>query len=166
MCLVIKPVRRGRVTSHRESHITKRKDMQNLKKTVLFVLMAVFVASLAIVPAHAQGIAATVPFDFVVGKTTMKADSYRIETQGGFITLVDVQDGRASYALLSPGDDAANDNGQPYLVFTRYGTESFLSKVVFSADKTYNLPRSNREKEMIAHATSGEEVAVLIQPLR
>jgi hypothetical protein len=140
--------------------------MQNLKKSVLFVLMAVFVVSLAIVPAHAQGMEANVSFDFVVGQTTMKADSYRIETQGAFMALVNVQDGRASYALLSPGDDAANHNGQPYLVFTRYGTESFLSKVVFSADKTYNLLRSSREKEMIAHARSGEEVAVLIQPLR
>jgi hypothetical protein len=139
--------------------------MQNLKKSMLLVLMAVFVASLTIVPAHAQGIEATVPFDFVLGKTTLKADNYRIQMQGSFVAIVGAQ-GRASYALLLPGSDAANRNGQPYLVFTRYGTESFLSKVVFSADSIYNLPRSAREKEMMAHVTSGEQVAVLIQPAR
>ena len=139
--------------------------MQNLKKSVLFVLMAVFVASLAIVPAHAQGIEATVPFDFVLGKTTLKADNYRIQMQGSFVALAGEQGG-TSYALLLPGSDAANRDGKPYLVFTRYGTDSFLSKIVFSADNIYKVPRSAREKEMMAHVTSGEEVAVLIQPAR
>ena len=139
--------------------------MQNLKKYVLFVLMTVFVASLAIVPAHAQGITANVPFDFVLGKTTMKADSYRLEKQGEFVAIVGVQ-GRTSYSLLLPDRDAASRDGQPYLIFTRYGTESFLSKIVFSAKVTYNLPRSSREKEMMAHLHSGEQVAVLIQPTR
>ena len=141
--------------------------MQNLKKSVLFVLMAVFVASLALMPAQAQSgsLSANVPFDFVLGKTTLKADTYRIQTQGSFIELVNAQ-GRSTYTLLLPGSDAANRNGQPYLVFTRYGTESFLSKIVFAADNIHNLPRSAREKEMMAHVTSGEEVAVLIQPAR
>jgi len=139
--------------------------MQNLKKSVLLVLMTVFVASLAIVPAHAQGIEATVPFDFVLGKTTLKADNYRIQMQGSFVALAGEQGG-ASYALLVPGTDAANHNGQPYLVFTRYGTESFLSRIVFSADSIYNLPRSVREKEMMAHLPAGEQVGVLIQPAR
>ena len=139
--------------------------MQNLKKSALFVLLAVFVASLAIVPAHAQGIEATVPFDFVMGKTTLKADNYRIQMQGSFVAIEGVHGG-TSYALLIPGTDAANRNGQPYLVFSRYGTESFLSKIVFSDDNVYKVPRSAREKEMMAHVTSGEEVAVLIQPAR
>jgi hypothetical protein len=139
--------------------------MQNLKKYVLFVLMTVFVASLAIVPAHAQGITANVPFDFVLGKTTMKADSYRIEKQGEFVAIVGVH-GRISYSLLLPDRDAASRDGQPYLIFTRYGTESFLSKIVFSEDKSYAVPRSGREKELAARLNSGEQVAVLIEEAR
>jgi hypothetical protein len=139
--------------------------MQNLKKYVLLVLMTVFVASLALVPAYAQGLSANVPFDFVLGKTTMKADNYRIQVEGGFVAIVGVQ-GATNYALLLPGGDAAIRDGKPYLIFTRYGTESFLSRIVFSADSIYNLPRSVREKEMMAHLPAGEQVGVLIQPAR
>ncbi len=138
--------------------------MQSLKKSVLFLLMAVVVASVAVAPAHAQSarVSANVPFDFVLGKTTMKAGSYRIEKQGSFIALVS-EERKTRYALLFPGGDEANHNNEPYLIFTRYGTESFLNKVVFSATDTYDLPRSSREKEVMADLTHGEQVAVLIQ---
>ncbi|HKV80715.1 MAG TPA: hypothetical protein VJP02_21380 [Candidatus Sulfotelmatobacter sp.] len=141
--------------------------MQNLRKYVLFAFMAVFVASLAITPAHAQGrLAANVPFDFVLGQTTMKANSYTIESQGSFVALVDAK-GRARYTLYRPGSDAADHyNGAPYLVFTRYGTETFLSKIVFSTDHTYDLPRSSKEKELAARLISGEQVAVAIGAAR
>lgn len=141
--------------------------MQNLKKFVLFVLMAVFVAALAIAPAHAQSgrLSVNVPFDFVLGKATLKAGTYRIETQGSFVSFSDA-DRKTTYALLLPGGGVSDRNGEPYVVFTRYGTESFLNKVVFSADNSYDLPRSSQEKEIMAHLTSGEQVAVLIQPLR
>jgi len=137
--------------------------MQNLRKYVLFAFMAVFVASLAIAPAHAQGrLEANVPFDFVLGQTTLKADTYRIETQGSFVALMDAE-GRARYSMYLPGSDAADHhNGVPYLVFTRYGTETFLSRIVFSTNRTYDLPRSSKEKELAARLNSGEQIAVAI----
>ncbi len=139
--------------------------MRSLKKYVLFVLLAVFVASLTLTPARAQsGLSANVPFDFVVGKTTMKAGSYRIGTQGAFVSFTSIG-GRTRFALLSPGRSATG-RSEPYLVFTRYGTESFLSKIVFSARNTYDLPRSGRESELAARGASGEQVAVLIAPVR
>ena len=141
--------------------------MQNLRKYVLFAFMAVFVASLAVAPAHAQSrLEANVPFDFVLGQTTMRADSYRIASDGSFVTLVDA-DGRARYSMYVPGSDAADShNGAPYLVFTRYGTETFLSRIVFSTDRTFDLPRSSREKELAARLNSNERVAVSIGAAR
>jgi hypothetical protein len=141
--------------------------MQNLRKYVLFAFMAVFVASLAIVPAHAQGrLEANVPFDFVLGQANMKADSYRIESQGSIVAFVDAE-GRARYSMYLPGSDAADShNGAPYLVFTRYGTETFLSRIVFSPNQTYDLPRSSKEKELAARLNSGEQVAVAIEVAR
>jgi len=139
--------------------------MQNLKKYALFVLMAVFVSSLAIAPANAQsGLVANVPFNFVVGKITMKAGSYRVQSQGGFVSVSG--EGQTSYVLLLPGGDAADRNGNPYLIFTRFGSESFLNKVVFSSDSTYDLPLTSRQKELANHQASGEQVAVLIEPVR
>jgi hypothetical protein len=137
--------------------------MQNLRKYVLFAFMAAFVASLAIAPAHAQSrLEANVPFDFVLGQSTMKADNYRIATEGSFVAFVDA-DGRARYSMYVPGSDAADShNGAPYLVFTRYGTETFLSRIVFSTDHTYDLPRSSKEKELAARLNSDQQIAVVI----
>jgi hypothetical protein len=141
--------------------------MQNLKKYVLFAFMAVFVASLAIAPAHAQShLEANVPFDFVLGQTAMKADSYRIASDGSFVAFVDAH-GRARYSMYVPGSDADDShNGAPYLVFTRYGTETFLSRIVFSTNHTYDLPRSSREKELAARLKSNEQIAVSVGAAR
>jgi hypothetical protein len=141
--------------------------MQNLRKYVLFAFSAVFVASLAIAPAHAQSrLEANVPFDFVLGQTTMKANTYRIASDGSFVAFVNAH-GRAIYSMYLPGGDAADShNGAAYLVFTRYGTETFLSKIVFSPDRTYDLPRSSNEKELAARLHSNEQIAVSIGAAR
>jgi len=141
--------------------------MQNLKKSVMLGLVAVFGAALAIAPAHAQSrVAADIPFNFVLGKTTMQAGQYRIARSGASFVAVSAVEGKTRFAMLLPGGDSHSQNGQPYLVFTRYGQETFLSKVVFSENEVYDVPVSSREKEMRAHLTSGEQLAVLIQPVR
>jgi hypothetical protein len=139
-------------------------QMQNLKKYGLFLLMAVFVAAVAIAPAQAQGarLAADVPFDFAVGSAHFQAGSYTIKTEGGIGTFVafSKDGGQGIYSLLYQASKSALHNGQPYLVFNRYGTESFLTKIVFDEDHSYNLPRSSREKEILARRTSDEEMEV------
>ena len=69
------------------------------------------------------------------------------------------------FALTTPGWQVINKHdGQPYLVFTRYGNVAFLSKVVFSENDNYDVPKTNREKELIANLGSNQEVAMVIQP--
>ena len=128
--------------------------MQSQKKSVLFLLAAVVVSALAIAPANAQGSRASfnVPFDFVVGKINLPAGTYRIGTQGNFVATVD-GDGKATHFLLMATSDAASHDGRPYLRFTRYGKESFLTTIVFGGGATYVLPRSSREKEIMARMT-------------
>ena len=158
----------GRViTSDRESQCRKGKVMQSRKKSVLFLLTAVVVSALAIPPAHAQGSRASfnVPFDFVIGQNRMEAGTYRIGTQGNFVATVSGT-GKASYALLMAASDAASHDGHPYLRFTRYGKESFLNTIVFSDGASFDLPRSGREKEMMARMTPGEQVDVLSEGTR
>jgi hypothetical protein len=138
--------------------------MKNLKKVVLLMLVAMFGAALAIAPAQAQAtrVSVNVPFDFVVGKATMKAGTYRIEKQGSFVSFAS-PDGQTGYALLLPGGGVQR-NGESYLVFTRYEGVSFLNKIVFSVDHNYELPRSSRQKELMSKITSGQEVALAIRP--
>ena len=142
--------------------------MQSGKKSVLYLLAAVVVSALAIAPAHAQGSRASfdIPFDFVIGQTKMEAGTYRIGTQGNFVATVSGA-GKATYTvMMAAAGDAPNHDGQPYLRFTRYGKESFLKTIVFSSDASFDLPRSSREKEIMARMTSGDHVDVLSEGTR
>jgi hypothetical protein len=140
--------------------------MQSSKKFVMFVLVTVLAAALAIVPARAQSrLSANVPFDFVLGKTTLQSGQYRIAMDGSSFVAVTNEQGNLRFSLLLPGSEKPGHDAQPYLEFHRYGDQAFLRKIVFSATEVYELPVSGREKEMRAHLRSGEQVAVLIQPL-
>jgi hypothetical protein len=142
--------------------------MRSLKKSVMLAVAAVFGAALAVGTAHAQDhIGVDVPFSFVLGKTTLQAGHYRIERTGAasFASFIDAER-KAKFIMLLPGSDARGHNGNPYLVFTRYGQETFLNKVVFSNYEVYDLPVTSKQKELRAQLGSGEELAVLIQPVR
>ena len=129
--------------------------MQSQKKLLMFVLGAVIVSALAIAPAHAQSGRASfdVPFDFVAGKTVMKAGTYQIKTDGNFVVVFSNGEAK-SQLLMLPGSAAPRSGKETYLQFTRYGNESFLSKVVFSNDLKFDLARSSREKEILAQTRS------------
>ncbi len=138
--------------------------MRNLKQYVLLVLMAVFVASLAVAAAQAQstGVAVNVPFDFSVGSKHLSAGNYRIELGGAQHAFVAIfqQGGQTAYSIFNSGGYSADRNGQPYLVFVRSGAEAFLTKVVYSSTESYALPLSNRQREIMAQTSPVEMVDV------
>jgi hypothetical protein len=143
--------------------------MKSQKKVGLLVALAVLGAMVAIVPAHAQSearVSVNIPFDFVVGNSTLKAGVYRIEAvEAGVLTLGGA-DGQKRFALVATDGNAASSNGDSYVVLTRYGSEAFLDKVVFSSDSSYDLVLTSREKELISAAASGEGDAVVVHPSR
>jgi hypothetical protein len=144
--------------------------MQRLKKFLFIGLMAVVaIASLNIPPAQAQSsqAAATIPFNFSVGSTQFDAGDYRLHTEGSlgsFLALAKVG-GDTKFSMLRPGVND-NPNHGPYLVFHRYGTESFLTKIVFSPAEAYDLPRTAREKEILAARNSGDRVEIPVGSAR
>jgi len=143
--------------------------MQSAKRYLFIGLLAVAaIASLNVPVAQAQGGAvATIPFSFSVGSTQFEAGDYRIHTEGflGSILALAKVGGDTKLSLLMPGV-SNNPNRGPYLVFHRYGTETFLTKVVFSAAETYDLPRTAREKEILAGINSGDQVEIPVGSAR
>jgi hypothetical protein len=144
--------------------------MQSLMKPMLFVLITVLGAVLAIAPAHAESdsrILVNIPFDFSVGNTPLKAGSYSIsELRSGILTFSS-QDGQGALFALTLPDESANRSHQAKLVFTRYGSEAFLHKIFLSGDDDCRqLLPSSREKKLIEERTSGEELSLLMQPAR
>ena len=142
--------------------------MPSVMKLLLLGLIGVSSVAIAIVPAHAQStdqILVDVPFDFVVGNSTLKAGVYDLqEQQSGILTFTSHDGQLRRFTFTIPGE-SKNENHQPEAVFVRYGNESFLSKVFLSGDnECLVLPRSSREKVLIQKRASGEEVSLLIQP--
>lgn len=141
--------------------------MKNLKRALLFVLMSVFAATLAGVPAHAQSenpILVNVPFDFVAGTSRLSAGAYRFEKlESGVLVLNSTDRKKHVFELIVGGGKAASSKGAPHVVFTRYKDEAFLSKVFFSDDNNYDLLPGNKEKDLIAGQAVGQAVAVVSQ---
>jgi hypothetical protein len=148
----------------------EEETMQYSLKPVLFAVITVLGAALAIVPAHAQSgsrVLAIIPFEFSVGNITLKAGSYTVEQLESGIIAFGSEDGKEhQVALTVPGDSDKQSKG-PHLVFIRYGSDAFLKSVVLSGDEEcHELPESSRERELIMNRASGTELSLLIQPAR
>jgi hypothetical protein len=144
--------------------------MQYLLKPMLFALITVLGVTLTIAPAHAQSRSRTlanIPFEFSVGNTKLKAGSYTVEQLESGIIAFSSEDGKEhQFAMTFPGD-SNKQSQEPRLVFIRYGSEAFLKRVFLSGNENYNeLPESSRERELIKHQASGDELSLLIQPAR
>ena len=147
----------------------KRGVMQRVKKFLSFAVMAVLGAMVVNAPAHADSadhIVVNVPFDFVVGNSTLKAGDYKIKkVESGVLELRSIDGQHDSFALVADGAASANHKSSPYLLFTRYGSQAFLSKVALSVDDSYDLLRSNEEKKLIGSQSAGESGALVV-PVR
>jgi hypothetical protein len=156
---------------HRESlHKNKEDTMKSLMKSTLSVFTIVLGAALAVVPARAQSgnrVSVNVPVDFSVGDTPLKAGIYKIAQLESGILVFSSEDGRQHQVAFTLRGDSANRNQTPHLDLTRYGSEVFLNRVFLSgSDECNNLVRSSREKKLIRERASGEELSLLIQPVR
>jgi hypothetical protein len=142
--------------------------MKSMKKVGWFILMAVIGANLAIVQAKAEGdsrVAINVPFDFVAGNSVLKAGNYKVEVlQSGVLDFWSIGAQQHHFTLIVAGAASASQKGDPYFVFTRYGSETFLSKVALSADDNFEVPTSSREKELISGLKAGERGTLVTQP--
>ena len=140
--------------------------MKSMKTVALFLLVAAIGANLAGGRAQAEDdtrVAVNVPFDFVVGKTILKAGSYKVEVlQSGLVDFWSDGEGRHHIALMLPGS-ASNQNVDPHFVFTRYGGEAFLSKIAMSADLNLEAPVSGREKELIRSMSAGGRDSLVVE---
>ena len=141
--------------------------MKSMKAVALFLLVAAIGVNLGSGRAHAEDdtrVAVNVPFDFVVGKTVMKAGSYKVAVlQSGLVDFWSNDEGRHYIALMLPGSASKAHNGDPHFVFTRYGGEAFLSKIAMSADLNLDAPVSGKEKELIRSMSAGGGNSLVVQ---
>jgi hypothetical protein len=130
--------------------------------------MIALCAAVIVTPAHAatgNRVSVNIPFDFFVGDVSLNAGSYTVEQPESGLLTFSSKDGQVGRYTLAIRGESANRDHQPKLVFTRYGTQTFLSQVFMSAENDCNqLPRSRREKNLVQ--TTGDDLSLLIQSVR
>jgi len=109
---------------------------------------------------------ADIPFEFHVGQAMLPAGAYIVNREGNdFTNILKIQNattGKSAFTFTMPGS-SANSPNQAKLIFNRYGSDYFLSKVCNPYSwGTYQLPKSKTEKEIARNALS-EKAEVVAQ---
>ena len=144
--------------------------MRNLIRSVSFMVAIVCASALTVSTARAQAIhtvSVTIPFDFSVGKMSLKAGAYTVQATTSGILVFTSNDELSRRFVSSDLDEFSNASRQPHFVFIRYGSETFLREVFVSSNNDCNrLPVSKREKEVAQRYVSGQELSLLTAPVR
>jgi hypothetical protein len=129
--------------------------------TALTFLMATLIA-MGSARARAQAVELKIPFDFVFDNQTLPAGAYRISRVTEKVILIRSQDG-PFYTVAITNADYSQSTEEA--VFTRYGNQYFLHKLLFSSAGMYvDLPTSGLEKRARLHGVQlphGETVVAL-----
>ena len=130
---------------------------------LLGVLSLLLVAACA--NAQSINVKADVPFDFTVGKSTLSAGAYNIQslsTGTGKLLVIRGEDS-ANTMLASPNSSEKLDpSPNSRLVFHKYGNQYFLSQIWVEGERVgreFNISR--REAEMAKSVQTSEDVIVL-----
>lgn len=135
-------------------------------KRQIVSLLGVFGLLLVAACANAQNVnvKANVPFDFTVGKATLPAGEYSIQSISTSDSPVLAIRGEKAKSMLASSNSAETLNASPNsrLVFHKYGSEYFLSQIWVQGEKTGRQLRiSKREAEMAKNISTSEDVIVL-----
>ena len=99
---------------------------------------------------RAQSLKASIPFDFVVGNTTLPAGEYALRPLNpvdGSIVGIKQVDGSAAMIVVTRPADQTGQTTEARLIFHRYGNEYFLSQI-WTGLNGLQLHMSKREQEM------------------
>jgi len=137
--------------------------MKNVRHAI--VMVALIAASLV-----ASGFGQTsyplqakIPFDFQVGNNMLPAGDYRIEPMNSFLLVRNTENNAHEAAILVRSCRTLKEMENSKLIFHRYGSSYFLSKVWVAGESDgAEVPTSSREKE-IANSGAATEVALLIR---
>ena len=124
-----------------------------MKKTIyrIFTILNLFI-TLAALPAYAESpgtIRTHIPFDFIVGETTLPAGKYviKLPPASGLQSriLLRSADGRLTCIALTLPGQAKGDHKKSEITFTRVGDQYYLSQVftpALSIGQALPLPKA------------------------
>ena len=107
------------------------------------------------------GVRVSIPFEFRVATEVYPSGDYEIVSSGPMtrdVLIITTAEGKSLQMAQTVKSTPAIKTGKPYLLFHRYGSESFLSEVWtegFGDSKKF--PVTRRERELVQTANSGKE---------
>jgi hypothetical protein len=130
---------------------------RNLVITAALALLATTAAS-----AQTVNVKATVPFSFIVGRSTLPAGEYSLQTMNnGQVLAMSNRDAKITNLALSNACESLRAASQTKLVFHRYGDRYFLSQVWTEGDnRGREIPIGEREQETAINSSMQEVVLV------
>jgi len=135
-----------------------------VKKRVLTVLtMSSLLVTLAVVPVFGSGLdhrmRANVPFDFIVGDTTLPAGTYTIAKPSGTLLIENVDSGESAF-VMSTVVAGSRPSDETRFVFTRYAGQHFLDQVWVVGDVSgAKLVKSRAERKLAKLAHESVRIA-------
>jgi len=119
--------------------------------------------------AQSVNVKANVPFDFTVGKSTLSAGQYNIQSLStGSSDVLAIRGGAAQNMLASANRaETLNPSPNSRLVFHKYGDQYFLSQIWLQGEKAGRQFRiTKREAEMAKNVQTSEEDVIVLAALR
>ena len=132
----------------------------------LILAAGLFAATLtASLHAQTMNMQATIPFDFQIGNTVFPFGEYSIRHSGGVLFVKQTSGAHKGGMFLTVGEDRpAGSTAAGTLLFNRYGSTYFLSKVWSPESKEAKAtPKSPREKELARHIGQPGTTTVALQ---
>jgi hypothetical protein len=120
-------------------------------KTAICAVAAILILPLILsAQTIGPGLNVTVPFDFKAGEVTMKAGDYTVRTPSPGVIRMLSEDGKDAAFLIGAAKRGGMRSQNGVLVFNRYGSQYFLSKVLADAGEGLELIQTRLEREHIA----------------
>jgi hypothetical protein len=117
--------------------------------TIIITTIAIFLLLAGVSPASAQynNLVASVPFEFMIGETTLPRDSYHVSRVDGHTDVLLVRSARRGILILGRRMGSEDGDEVPRLVFHRYADLYFLREIRFRGSLGLSLPETREERE-------------------
>ena len=137
--------------------------MKTLVRRILAVAGLLVMGGAAALHAQTPAARTTVPFEFVVGTTTLPRGTYLVSKLPGQGHAFLIQGLRHSAIVIAQPEWAGRDRDSnlPHLVFHRYGNQYFLRAGRRANDNSVSLPGGRAETDAAEGITSASEIELV-----
>jgi hypothetical protein len=129
----------------------------------LAVISLCGVLAAPIVQAQSDRLVVNIPFQFNVGKAVLPSGKYGIKLVNPTTLMIQSKDGHQSALATTIGVSAPKGEDTGKLVFNRYGTQYFLSKLWAAENPTGRELLMSRTEIEIAKSISRHEATVAVK---